>query len=172
MRKYLLINFLFLCTNCFTETISKELQLASFSIKNSSPCYLLITTKNDIHTLLGEPESTEYFQNSGEDFYWTNITIDHYEDNKILFVYNADNSLIRISAYISSVDCIKTVFGNVKETTEKIIKEYSSFIDVPYRKNNFLCFTAKEGILFYCFWFNEDSSIKYIDFYFDRPCGK
>jgi len=136
---------------------------------------LRYSTENDIEELLGKPEKTEFFERGGEGFYWENFTACSYGEDKLIFHYAHDGSVIRISANTEYYGEVQFFRKNIKLLTREDIQgllESFGGEDDYYNTRDFILYyyeITPEVEITYSFWFDAIGKIKWIDMFYTWP---
>jgi hypothetical protein len=141
-----------------------------YIIVNNKKISLRYTKRTDVEMVLGKPEKVQYYENGGEDFFWTNFTVCTYDDDKLSFHYNQNNDIIRITVNAGYFTDIVFFEHNIKDITRRDILEKLSILnknDITVFDNFISYFMRynKTQKICYSFWFDKNK-IKWIDMYY------
>jgi hypothetical protein len=146
-----------------------------YILVNNNKISLRYTKRSDVEMVLGTPEKEQYYENGGEDFFWINFTVCTYDDDKLLFHYNQNNNIIRITANAGYSTDVVFFERNIKNITKGDILEKLSILNKKdviifddFISDNFISYSIKHDKnqeICYAFWF-DNNKIKWIDMYY------
>jgi hypothetical protein len=137
---------------------------------NNSKIFLRYSSRAEVEEILGATSNIKFFEHGGEDFLWNNFTIYYYNDGKLYFHYNENGDIIRITVSSQCDYAIALHNRPIGDISFDIVFGETKDERNPYISNKIIMYTKMENLSLvqYAYWFNEDGSIKWFDFYYEK----